>query len=565
MAQYHHINAANKYARDVVSGKIQACKWTIAACERQLEDLKLEKEKYWPYRFDKDRAEKVCKFIELMPHIKGKWAGTKIQLEPWQKFIITTVFGWVSKADGIRRFRTAYIEVPRKNAKSTLTSGIGLYMLTADGEGGSECYSAATTRDQARIVFNDAQQMARRSPEFRTKFGVEVNAHNINVIKTASKFEALSAEGDTLDGLNIHFAAVDELHAHRTRSVYDVLETGTGSRSQSLIWSITTAGSNRAGICYEQRTYLTKILDRVHGDETYFGVIYTIDDEDDWSDPGVWAKANPNYGVSVYPDDIARLCTKALQMPSAVNNFLTKRLNVWVNADTAWMDMRAWEKCGDPTLSPDDFEGEPCWVGIDLASKVDISAMVQIFERDGHYYVFGRYYLPEETIENNANSQYSGWARDGRIVATPGPVTDFGYIEQDLLDMVSRFELREVAYDPHNATQFSTRMMDEGVPMVEMRPIVLNFSEPMKQLEALTLLGNIHHDGDPVLAWMVSNVVCHHDKKDNIYPNKERDENKIDGVVATIMALGRAMVNSGDGPSVYEGLSEDQIKQRMAI
>ena len=551
-----YVAIATAYARDVVEGRILACKWTRLACERQLADLERADSDDFPYRFDHAAAAKVCRFIELLKHIKGKWAGQPIRLEPWQCFILTTVFGWVHRDTGLRRFRTSYIEVPRKNAKSTITSGVGLYMLTADGEGGAECYSAATTRDQAKIVFNDAQNMARRSPELRQHFGVEVGAHNMNVIRTASKFEALSAEGNTLDGLNTHFAGIDELHAHRTRSVFDVMETSTGARSQSLLWLITTAGFDRSGICYEQRTYVTKLLERVATDESYFGVIYTLDDGDSWSDPAVWAKANPNLGVSVYPDQLARLCRKAEEMPSAVNNFLTKHLDQWVNADVAWMDMRAWEKCGDPALDVADFEGEPCLAAFDLASKVDMAVRAQLFERDlggvRHYYAFLRYYLPETAVEESGNSQYRGWERDGRLCITDGNIIDFGVIEDELKDLVPRFEIREVPYDPFQATEFSTRMAAEGLPMVEMRPTVLNFSEPMKQLEALVLSGRFHHDGDPVLAWMVSNVVCHTDAKDNIYPRKERAENKIDGVVAVLMALGRLLASPITATSVYE-------------
>lgn len=546
------VEQAQQYARQVVEGDIAACKWTQLACTRQVRDRDNPPA---GYVWNGDRAEKVCRFVSRLPHIKGKWAGTKIALEPWQAFVLTTVFGWTDE-EGNRRFRSSYVEVPRKNAKSTLTSGVGLYMLTEDQEQGAEVYSAATTRDQARIVFNDAQQMARRSPSLRQHYGVNVGAHNIHVLSTASKFEALSAEGSTLDGLNIHFASVDELHAHKTRAVWDVLETATGSRSQSLLWAITTAGSNRAGICYEIRTYVTKVLEGVAKDETFFGIIYTIDDGDKWTDPDVWAKANPNLGVSVYADDVQRLAHKAMTMPSAQNNFLTKRLNVWVNADTAWMDMRAWDRCASPDMTPADFEGQPCYCALDLASRVDIAANVQVFAKpEGgkiHYYAFGKYYLPEDTVESEANSQYQGWVIEGRLTATPGNVTDFGYIKQDLRDTSSRFELVEVPYDPFQATQLSTELVEEGFPMVEMRPTVLNFSEPMKELEAAVLEGRFHHDGDPVLGWMVSNVVCHMDNKDNIYPRKERPENKIDGVVALIMAIGRSMVAQAPATSPWE-------------
>jgi phage terminase large subunit-like protein len=536
-----HVDKAKKYAKQIVDKKILACKWTILACERFLGDLKKQKTK-WPYKLSENQAEKFCKAIELMPHIKGReWVGKKIVLESWQCFLIVNVFGWVHKKTGLRRFRTSYIEVPRKNAKSTISSTIGNCMLAIDGEPGAECYSAATTRDQAKIVFVDAQNMVRRMPEFKKKFGVQVNARNINIVSTASKFEALSAEGSTLDGLNIHFAAVDELHAHKTRSVFDVLETATGARQQPLLWLITTAGSNMSGICYEQRMYLTKILERVHDDDTYFGIIYTIDVEDDWTDPKVWKKANPNYGVSVYPDDIARLCKKATQMPSAQNNFLTKRLNMWVNADEAWMNMKSWEACGDSTLKIEDFKGEKCWVALDLASKIDIAAMGILFIRDDHYYVFGKYYLPEETIETATNSQYSGWVRSDRLISTPGSMTDFDWIEDDLIQLSKDYRVIEVPYDPFQATQLATRMEKRGFKdkMLEVRATVENYSEPMKEIEGLVLDGRLHHPNDPVLTWMVSNVVCHRDKKDNIYPNKERPENKIDGLVSLIMCFNR--------------------------
>jgi phage terminase large subunit-like protein len=548
----NYIDIAVQYATEIIEKKKLACKWTILACERFLKDIERSAGD-WPFALS-DKANTFCKAIEKMPHVKGRdWVGTKIILEPWQCFLIVNVFGWVHKETFLRRFRTVYIEVPRKNAKSTITSTVGIGMLALDDEPGAECYSAATTRDQAKIVFEDAQNMVRRMPEFRSKYGVQVNARNINIMETASKFEALSAEGSTLDGLNIHFAGVDELHAHKTRAVFDVLETATGARAQPLLWLITTAGSNRAGICYEQRSYLTKILDNVTEDDTYFGIIYTIDETDDWTDPTIWEKANPNYGVSVYPDDIARLCKKATQMPSAQNNFLTKRLNVWVNADEAWMDMKAWERCGDSNLSLDDFKGEPCWVAIDLASKIDIAAMVQFFKREENYYAFCHFYLPEEALDNPSNSQYSGWERTGRLTTTPGPMIDFDEIEDDLLKIKSEFQVIEVPYDPFQATQFATRMEKRGFKdkMLEVGATVKNFSEPMKELEALVLDGRFHHDCNPVLTWMVSNVVCHRDKKDNIYPNKERPENKIDGVVAILMALNRE-IRHRNKASVYE-------------
>lgn len=598
---------AHNYALNVAAGRILACKWVRLACERHVKDLERARGATFRYRFDLEKANEVCQFVELLQHIKGPKAGTRIVLEPWQKFILCSVFGWLLKGPGKpkRRFRRAYVEVPRGNAKSTLSAAVGLYLLAVDGEGGAEVYSAATTRDQARIVFNVAQQMAKGCAGFRSRFGVQINARNINQVSTASKFEPLSSDSWSLDGLNIHAALVDELHAHRTREVYDVLETGTGKREQSLLWAITTAGNNRAGICYEVRGYNLKVLQGVLRDDSAFGIIYTIDAEDDWTDPAVWRKANPNWGVSVMPDVVEQLVHKAMQLPSAQNNVKTKHLDVWVNADVAWMDMRAWQRQADTDLTPDQFLGEPCRVGIDLASKVDLAAVMRVFSRirpgdpadfsdlvdqgpcelkgcesekgehdrykrkstgkmvcegcrdgilsrgEAHYYAFGTYYLPEDRVEESHNSQYAGWAETGVITTTPGNILDFDAIEEDLKAWGSDYQVEEVAYDPFQATQFSTRMKSEGFNMIEVRPTVLNFSEPMKEIEALVLSGRLHHNGDPVLEWNISNVVGHYDKKDNIYPTKERPENKIDAAVALCMVIGRWILNAGAG-SVYD-------------
>ena len=556
----NYLAIASQYIDEVLSEKISTCKWIKAACQRQRGDLKRWAKKSAPFFFDKARAEKPCRFIENLTHIKGPLAAQKIVLEPWQIFIITTIFGWINH-EGYRRYRRVYIEVPRGNAKSTLSSGIALYMLCADGEGGAECYSLATTRQQARIVFGDSQAMARANPAMRKRFGMTVTAHNLHILSTASKFEALSAEGSSLDGLNTHLGIIDELHAHKTRSVYDVVETSIGKRMQSLLWVITTAGSDRAGICYEVRDFVCKILNTTlitHGglgykveggsaeDDSQFGIIYTIDDDDEWTTEAALIKANPNWGISVMPDIIISLQQKAMQMASAANNFLTKHLNVWVNASIAWMDMRAWDRCADPTLALDDFANEDLHIGLDLATRSDICAKVRVFNRDidgkTHYYVFGDYYLPEAAVSDGRNSQYSGWVRNNYLIETSGNVTDYEVIADGLRDDAARFNIIEVGFDPWNATHLASILQDEGLEMIEMRQGARTLSEPMKHLQALILEGRLHHDGNPALTWMVSNTLAKRDENDNIRPIKERDENKIDGVVALIMALGRAMV-----------------------
>jgi phage terminase large subunit-like protein len=328
-----------------------------------------------------------------------------------------------------------------------------------------------------------------------------------------------------------------------------------GARAQPLIWNITTAGSDISGICYEVRANLIKILEGVAQDEAMFGLIYTLDEGDDWTLEASWRKANPNYGVSVNPDDLARKAAKAMRTPSYVNTFLTKHLNIWVSSETAWMDMFAWGRCRDKTLEIEQFEGEPCWMGLDLASKIDIAALLYLFRREidgaSHFYPFLKSYLPEEAAEESKNSQYSGWAREGRLILTEGNITDIDRIEQDIREAASLYQIEAIGYDPFQATQIAGRLGNDGFPVVEVRPIVLNFSEAMKELEALVLSGRLHHDGDPVLTWMMSNVVAKLDNKDNIFPRKERPENKIDGMVALIMALDRAM-KSVQKSSAYE-------------
>jgi phage terminase large subunit-like protein len=546
----HYIAQATAYTGGVLDGSIVACHWIKRACQRQADDLSRETTDEFPWVFSPQAAEHVCAFIEMLPHIKGKWAreGALIELDGWQAFILTTTFGWLHRDTAMRRFLEAYLEVARKNAKSTLSSGVALYLAFADGEPGSEVYSAATTREQARIVFDDAKHMCQRDRSMQHALGLSVFEHSVLQPDTASVFRALSAEGSTLDGLNVHGAIIDEFHAHKTRTVYDVIDTARGAREQSLLWAITTAGSNRSGICYERRTHITKILSGDAVDDRVFGAIYTLDDNDDWTDESVWTKANPGLCVSVNIDDLRAAVSKASTMSSAVNNLLTKRFNVWVNADSAWMDMRAWERCARPGLIADDVAHLPCYGGLDLASKVDIAARMRVFadSESGLFYLISAYYLPERAVEMGANSQYSGWARAGHLTVTPGDITDLQQIETDVYDDFRTYALQAQAYDPYQATQMAGNLLNRDVPMIELRPSVMNFSEPMKHIEALAIAGKLVHDGNPITTWMVSNIVCHHDAKDNIYPRKERPENKIDGVVAAIMAFNRAIHNRDD-------------------
>jgi phage terminase large subunit-like protein len=559
-----HVAKAVAYAQSVVKGLIPACKYVRQAAQRQLDDL-MKYADHPIYYFDQDVAGRVCRFIERLPHVKGpkaKQGDGLIQLEPWQCFALTTPFGWMRKDTGGRRFRRVYIEVPRGNAKSTLSSGVGLYCLTSDGEQGAEVYSAATKRDQAKIVQGDAAAMMRKRAGFAQKLGVVVHHASLLHTPTNSKFEPLSRDYGSMDGLNVHLGLIDELHAHKDRGIYDVIETGAGKRPSSMIWAITTAGTDTFGICYEQRTYVSKILSGALEDDSYFGLIYTIDEEDDWTQPDSWRKANPNWGVSVMPEVIGQLAAKAMQLPAAQANFKTKHLDVWCQANNPWMDVKMWDACANDQLREEDFSDATCYFGLDLATKTDIASLVRLYKRyvenprtgelEAHYYAFYTNWLPEAAVADGRNNNYAGWALEGHLTETPGEVIDFAVVKGEIINYATSAQLRECCYDPWQATQLAQELQDqEGLPMVEVRATVMNFSAPMKELEALVKAKRFHHIGSPALRWMVSNVVCHTDAKDNVYPRKERPENKIDAVVATIMALNRAMLD--DDP--YAGSS----------
>lgn len=552
---------ARRYAETVLSGEILACKFVKAAARRHMDDLAGCED----YSYNTAAAEKVCMFAEAMPHTKGIWARRKekIKLEGWQIFALCCIFGWVRKADGLRRFRTVYLEVARKNAKSTLLSVIALYLLACDGESGAEVYSAATTRDQARIVFAAAKRMAQMEPEFRSRFGIECWKDSVAVENTDSYLKALSAEANTLDGLNPHGAIIDELHAHRTRDVWDVMETATGARSQPLIAAITTAGSNRAGICYEIRGYLVRVLNqtllkhdglgyKVEGDavqdDTFFGLIYTLDDGDDWQDEAVWIKANPNLGVSVYQDDLLRQARKAAAVASAQPNYLTKRMNIWVSSDSRWMDMLAWDRCG-ADIEIEDYKGWPCVFGMDLASKTDFAALSMLFHQDGRYALFVRLWIPDAQISESDNSQYAGWEINSLITATDGNVLDHDRLKFEIKELADEFKPSAIAYDPGFDMVIPQSLQNEGLPMVDVRPTAQNFSEPMKTFEAAVLSGKMRHARNPAYDWMVSNVIAHENRGGQFTPTKERHDAKIDGPVSTFLAFA---VTAKETQSIWE-------------
>jgi len=564
-----YLAIAAQYQADVLNGAVPACTWVRLACERNRRDLDHQETDDFPFRFDPEAGARVCRFAELLPHIKGPKAfivgrdeddrpqWNTITLEPWQCWILTTLFGW-QRASGTRRFRVALVLVPRKNAKSTLGAAIALYMFAIERVSGAECYSAATTRDQAKIVAEIAWEMASRVPQFRETFGIRLGSRttrSLSIPATAAKFAPLSADAHSLDGLNVLLAIIDELHAHKTRAVWDVLDTATGTQVEPLLMALTTAGVEIGGICHEKLGYLEKILDGVATDDAFFGINYTIDPGDDIRQVSVQRKANPNFGVSVQPDDLARKIAEAEQNQSAMNNLLTKHFNVWIRTESAWMSATTWQTC-TKSVRFADLKQYPCWLGVDLAEVRDIAALVAVFQiaRD-HYAVVGRFYLPEDAVQRSPIAQLSGWVRDQFIIQTPGNQADFRRIEDDILTWADALEdLREIDFDRALAAHMQQDLKDRLEPkvgrdgadrLVITVPQTVEYMDPaMKLTERLVLAQTLEHDGNPAFAWMISNVVIERNYKDEIYPRKaggKDSANKIDGPVAMWTALSQAM------------------------
>lgn len=541
MTKYPFSKKADDYAHAVVTGKQPACEWIKLICQRHLDDLKGHE----LYRYDVTKAERVCKFIELMPHTKGKWAAQRrtIGLEGWQCFFLCNLFGWVKKSNGLRRYRKALLFVPRKNGKSVVAAGLGLYMLTADGEYGAEVYAGATTEKQAWEVFKPAKIMASKADGFKDHYGVTVNASNICNEDDGSKFEPMI--GNPADGSSPHLAIIDELHEHKDSRALDTMETGMGAREQPLLLVITTAGDNIAGPCYDMMIDAQKILHGMNADDGFLPMLYMTDVGDDWESEDTLKKCNPNYGVSISAEFMQSQLLQARNNARKQSAFKTKHLNIWVGSKDAYYNIELWKSLADPSLKIEDFRGQRAFIGLDLASRVDIAA-VEILLPDGFggYVTFGKHYLPESQMDKE---NYRAWANDGLLEITDGDIIDFNLIKNDIVELCDILDVQEVAYDPFQATMLVTELMELNVPVVEMRAIVVNFSEPMKELDALIRSGKIAHDGNLPFTWMLSNVTGKHDKKDNVYPNKSRDDNKIDGPVALMMALGRAMKHRSNG------------------
>lgn len=519
--------------------------------------------------FDAAAAQRVIKFVEgFCRHYEGEWAGQRVALEGWQKrHLLEPIFGW-KRADGTRRYRTAYIEIARKNGKSFLCSALGNYLLIADGEPGAQVYSSATKEEQAAIVWRGSATMVKKSPDlkrFVKVFGErKKTGGSLLCERTGSFFRPLGADSETQDGLNPHGNIIDELHAHKDDGMWNVLKTAMGARRQPLTLAITTAGTyDITTIGWKQHEYACNVLDGVFDDDSFFAFIAAADEGDDYFSPIAQMKANPNYGISVKPDYLAEQAMLAQRSSSFYNEYLRLHLNVWSQQATRWLSQERWRECdaldGTAALAAREERerlllGRRCYAAADLSSKLDLTALVLAFPDDaGAFDLICRFWLPEATIAAEAKKgrkHYEQWAREGWLTPTPGEVIDYGFIRREVNELSSKYFIEELAYDQHNATQLATELAEQdGLTMVEHSQGILAMSEPSKAFEAAIVDRKVRHGGNPVLRWMVGNAVVKVDANGNIKPDKARATGKIDGVVAAIMAMGRANLNASS--SIY--------------
>ncbi len=568
MATAHpNIEKAMKWAREVLRGKVPACRYIHQAIQRHFEDLAASRTKGYPYKFDQGRAEKKLKLIQLLPHTKGEWAFKRqlVSLEPWQLFGLACTFGWVRKKTGYRRFRESYWEVPRKNGKSVIAAGVGISMFCADDEFGAEVYSGATTEKQAWEVFRPARLMIKRSPMLMEAAGIEVNASNMNRPADGGRFGPMI--GNPGDGASPSCAIVDAYHAHDSAALYETMLTGMGARRQPLMFIITTAGANIEGPCYDKRRQVVEMLAGVVPDEELFGWIWTIDEGDDWTDPAVLAKANPNIGISVYQEYLESQQQRAIRTARFTNTFKTKHLNVWTSAKTGFYNLESWRACEDRSLTLEQFEGQECILGFDLARKLDMNSMARLFWRviDGrlHYYcIEPKFWVPEDTVRDSDNQRmaerYQAWVNSGHMIETAGAEVDYREILAEALEANRLCPVKESPIDPFGATGLSHDLEDEGLTPVVVTQNYTNMSAPMKELEAAIESGRFHHDGNPIMTWCISNVIGKNlpGNDDVVRPIKQGNDNKIDGAVALIMAIGRAIA----GAQAEETISDHILK-----
>lgn len=527
----------HKYAEDVISGKIIACELIKLACDRY---LSLMEDSH--YEFREDVVDDKIKFYSVLRHFKGKHSGKPFILEPWQQWIVASLYGFFNKEDGSRLTQTAYIEIARKNGKTALAAGMGLDGLINDGEDGAEVYFAANSRDQVKI---SAWPLCSNFAEGLDPKGklLTVYRDTVKFDSTKSFLKVLASDSTKLDGPDPHMFILDEYHAAKNNSVKAVLESGQGNRENPLAIIITTAGFDKLGPCYELRDTAVDILHGLKEDDTFFCAIFTLDKKDDWKDEKVWIKSNPNLGVTVRPQYLKKEIRKAINTPSDEVNVKTKNLNIWCDSSEVWIpDSYIIDASKDVNLN--DFKDAECYAGIDLSATSDLTCISYMIPHEGKFYFKTNYYLPEAALsEKRFKEQYQEWRHLGLLTTTPGNVTDYDYILNDLMESSKIVYLSSVAYDQWNATQFVINSTDRGLNMTPFAQNLGNFNKPTKEMERLILSENAVLDNNVITRHCFRNVVMARDHNGNIKPSKKYEEKKIDGVISMLQALGAYLSN----------------------
>lgn len=505
--------------------------------------------------FNEQLADRAVAFMELLTHVKGQWAGQPFQLEEWQRSMVRDIFGTVDD-EGYRQYQTVYLEVPRKNGKTLFAAGLALYLMLADNEPGAEIYAAASDREQASLVFSASASMVRQNKTLRKRCRIIDSQRRIVDYSTNSFYRAIPADDAGAHGFNAHGVIYDELHVAPNRRLFDTLSTSMGARRQPLLVMITTAGHDRQTICWEQHEYAERVIAGKIEDPTFYARIYGADEEDDWSSPKVWAKANPNLGVSVSEAFLRKECRKAKESPAYQNTFRRLYLNQWTSSETRWIPEDKWQVCGG-LLVPENLKGRLCYAGMDLSSTTDMTSIALAFppvEEDEPVHLWLHYWMPEESVrarEDRDRRPYSKWAKLGYIQTTPGNVVDYRAIQKSVNDLGDDYRIAEIAFDPWNATQLAIELEGDGFTMVQTRQGFKTLSAPMKELERLTLARHLNHGGNPVLADQVDATMATEDPAGNIKPDKSKSTRRIDGVVASIMAIDR-LTRHENTESIYE-------------
>jgi len=544
------------YARKAAADKDgkRHCKFVRQAAERHLRDLK---KKDWPYKFDVWHANDVCDFMEKLPHVEGQWETPTLRLEPAQVFILAVCFGWRRKSDGLRRFTMAYIEMARKGAKSTLTAGVSLYCATCEEEPGPLVLIGATTGDQAKKVFNPARLMVKKLPELQEAFGLEAWARAITGSMNGATIQTINAKSSTQDGHNPHLAVLDELHAHGDRGLFDVIRSAFGARRNPLLWMITTAGYNMHGVCYEQRSFTAKVLEQSVVAEHWFGVIFTLDEDDDPYDERNWVKANPLMPVTPSIDEMRAYAIEAKASPGQEGEFKTKRLNIWMGAASAWLNVSSWKACGDHVpLSA--FRGLDCYLGADLADKDDVTALVLAAMRGDQLLLKTWFWLPEAALKRASQTErenvtlYREWRDSGKLIISQGDWIDHNKVERKIRRLIGVLNIKAFTTDQFAAAQAMSVRLNEDfangdTPFATVMPKnAKTNTDPAKELEARHKVGPsmLLHDNNPVMTWMAGNVVVSRRVDGTILPKKPDTDSKakIDGIDAAVCAIAPLMV-----------------------